>query len=184
MESVLLLGDPRLRTVSQKIEDFNRNELHRSISRLQNTLEEFRRIHGFGRGIAAPQLGIDLRMIAINLGLGSQMIINPVITRKAETMFRLWDDCMSFPNLLVKVQRCTSISLRYQDESGQVQYWNELNRAESELMQHEIDHLDGILAVDRAIDRQSLVCRSEYERNRDYFIRQVDHQMEPELNRA
>jgi peptide deformylase len=56
---------------------------------------------------------------------------------------------MSFPWLMVKVQRHKSISITYQDESGQVKEWNHIDQATSELLQHEIDHLDGVLAVDR-----------------------------------
>ena len=75
----------------------------------------------------------------------------------------LWDDCFSFPDILAKVNRNLSIEIRYRDEEGK-----KLSlRAESglsELLQHEIDHLDGILAIDRAVDSKHIVYRSEYER--------------------
>ena len=75
----------------------------------------------------------------------------------------LWDDCFSFPDILVKVNRSLSIDVRYQDEEGK----KRTLRAESglsELLQHEIDHLNGILAIDRAVDSKHIVFRSEYER--------------------
>jgi peptide deformylase len=54
-----------------------------------------------------------------------------------------------------------------------------LGQAESELLQHEIDHLDGILAIDHALDASSIIYRSEYEKNREYFDRLVDYTIEP-----
>jgi peptide deformylase len=64
---------------------------------------------------------------------------------------------MSFPWLMVKVRRHKSISIQYQDEQGCTQEMNHIDQATSELLQHEIDHLDGVLAVDLALDQNSLV---------------------------
>jgi len=86
-----------------------------------------------------------------------------------------WDDCMSFPFLLVKVRRHQSISIRYRDELGSVHEWTQMGRAQSELLQHEIDHLDGILAVDRAVDENSLVSRELFDTQRELFEAQVDY---------
>ena len=87
----------------------------------------------------------------------------------------MWDDCMSFPNLLVRLKRNLSISVRFVDGQNRPQEWLGLNQAVSELLQHEIDHLDGVLAVDRALDRESLVLREVFETQRPYFERQVDY---------
>ena len=76
-------------------------------------------------------------------------------------MFEVWDDCLSVPDQLVLVRRHVSISLDYQDDTGQSHGWNDLTRDESELMQHEIDHLDGILMTERAIDDDSIRPMSE-----------------------
>ena len=73
----------------------------------------------------------------------------------------LWDDCFSFPDLMVKVRRHLSIVVRYQDPAGR----HHTLRAEgslSELLQHEIDHINGVLAIDRAIDSRHIIYRSEY----------------------
>jgi peptide deformylase len=91
----------------------------------------------------------------------------------------MWDDCMSFPDLLVRVARARSISLDYVDEHGKAKQWRELDEAAAELLQHEIDHLDGILAVDRALDAESLVLRAAYERNRELFDSRVDYTITP-----
>ncbi len=166
---VLLMGDPRLRRISEEV-IFPLSQAHcNEINTLHETLKEFRKENGFGRAIAAPQIGVNRRCIACNLEGAVFSIINPVITWKTEGTFTLWDDCMSFPDLLVKVKRFTSITLKYRDERGEEHLWEHLDTSLSELMQHEIDHLDGILAVDRTVDRESLVYRSVFESNRAFF---------------
>lgn len=183
MPEVLLLGDPRLRVRSSEVVSCDAREL----GELAATLEEFRRRHGFGRAISAPQIGIARRFIALNLGKGTFFVVNPVITWRSDETFTMWDDCMSFPDLLVRVARARSLSLEYVDEQGKRKEWRELDQAAAELLQHEIDHLDGILAVDyamteRAIDGESLVMRREYERNREYFDAKVDYAIVPTIN--
>lgn len=174
---VLLLGDPRLRARSAEVAAYDADEF----DALAATLDAFRRRHGFGRAISAPQIGIAKRFIAVNLGQGTFFVVNPVTTWRSEETFTLWDDCMSFPDLLVRVERARSLSLEYVDEQGRRQEWRELDQAAAELLQHEIDHLDGVLAVDRAMDRESLVMRREYERNRESFDAMVDYAIVPTI---
>ena len=177
MADVLLLGDPRLRVRSNEVERYDASEFEA----LAATLDAFRRRHGFGRAISAPQIGIAKRFIAVNLGRGTFFVVNPVVAWRSDATFTMWDDCMSFPDLLVRVARNESLSLEYVDEQGRPKEWRELDRAAAELLQHEIDHLDGVLAVDRAIDAQSLVMRAEYERNREFFDAQVDYAIVPTI---
>ncbi|MBV8515870.1 MAG: peptide deformylase [Acidobacteria bacterium] len=169
---VLLLGDARLRVCSAEVERFDDAN---AFDTLAATLDAFRRTHGFGRAISAPQIGIAQRFIATNLGRGTFFIVNPVITWRSAETFTMWDDCMSFPDLLVRVARHESISLDYVDETGAAKTWKELDRAVAELLQHEIDHLDGILAVDRALDRDSLVMKRVYDAERERFDAMVDY---------
>jgi peptide deformylase len=177
MAEVLLLGDPRLRVRSAEVASHDAQ----AFDALAATLEEFRRVHGFGRAISAPQIGIAQRFIAVNLGKGTFFIVNPIVTWKSEETFTMWDDCMSFPDLLVRVERARSLSLEYVDEQWKRKEWRELDQAAAELLQHEIDHLDGVLAVDRAMDPESLVMRREYERNREYFDAKVDYAIVPTI---
>ncbi|HEX8170419.1 MAG TPA: peptide deformylase [Thermoanaerobaculia bacterium] len=170
MADVLLLGDPRLRVRSAEVTSFEA-----SFDDLAATLDAFRKRHGFGRAISAPQIGRAQRVIACNLGRGTFFLVNPVITWRSEETFTMWDDCMSFPDLLVRLRRHESISIEYVDERGAPKWWRELGRAESELLQHELDHLDGILAVDRALDRDSLVMRAVYEARREELAATVDY---------
>ena len=174
MAPVLLLGDARLREISKPVESFASEDFRRAREALDETLAEFRRTHGFGRAISAPQIGVQQRFIAMALPGGPPLLANPIITWKSDDTFTMWDDCMSFPSLLVRVRRFSSISIRYQDERGDTHAWEKLDRATSELLQHEIDHLDGILAIDRAIDRDSLVLRETFEAMRDEMLKRVD----------
>jgi len=175
MSDVLLLGDPRLRLRSQEVESYDEH----AFAELAATLETFRRAHGFGRAISAPQIGIPQRFIAVHLLHQPFFIVNPVITWRSEETFTMWDDCMSFPDLLVRVRRAQSISLDYVDEHGHPHQWSDLDQAAAELLQHEIDHLDGILAVDRALDRDALVLRGVYAADRERFDAQVDYTIIP-----
>ena len=177
MADVLLLGDPRLRVRSSEVERYDVD----AFAALASTLEAFRRKHGFGRAISAPQIGIAQRFIACNLGKGTFFIVNPVITAKSDETFTMWDDCMSFPDLLVRVARAKSMSIEYVDEHFQTRTWRDMDQASAELLQHEIDHLDGILAVDRALDAESLVMRGQYEKDREYFDAKVDYTIVPTL---
>ncbi len=178
MADVLLLGDPRLRVRSTEVESYDAD----AFDSLAATLDAFRKEHGFGRAISAPQIGIAKRFIAVNLGKATFFVVNPVVTWRSEETFTMWDDCMSFPDLLVRVQRVKSLSLEYVDEQGKAKRWNELDQAAAELLQHEIDHLDGILAVDRALDRESLVIKKVYDSDRERFDAMVDYAIAPLSN--
>jgi peptide deformylase len=158
---ILLLGDPLLRTVSAPVRaPWDALPVFQD---LRDTLHEFRRTHGFGRGISAVQIGEALRLIYIEFEGAAYAIRNPEYEFQSEGKFRLWDDCFSFPDLLVYLERSESVRVRYEDEDGKVRRLDAAG-ALSELLQHEIDHLDGILAIDRALDRNSLCTREEYVR--------------------
>jgi succinate dehydrogenase / fumarate reductase flavoprotein subunit len=97
---------------------------------------------------------------ALMQGLADGYFVLPytIGTFLSEDMFELWDDCMSFPNLLVKVKRHKSLTIKYLDENWQTQEW-QMTDDLSELLQHEYDHLDGILCTMRAIDEKSFKWR-------------------------
>jgi peptide deformylase len=158
---ILQLGDPLLRTVSAPVGA--PSPAIPVFEDLRDTLHEFRRTYGFGRGISAVQIGEPLRLIYIEFEGTPYAIRNPEYEFQIEVKFRLWDDCFSFPGLLVYLERSESVRVRYHDEQGEVRRL-EATGALSELLQHEIDHLDGILAIDRAIDRNSLCTREEHVR--------------------
>ncbi len=165
VRKVLILGDPLLRTRSAEVKNLGEPALEQEIRDIKETLEDFRIKNGFGRGIAAIQMGIPKRIIGLNLGGGPFVLINPQITFRSAEERAVWDDCMSFPDLVVKVGRSIGLSLVYQNEEGARVEWNNLSFAESELLQHEMDHLDGILALDRALDDRSIIYKTEFQKN-------------------
>jgi len=178
-DRVLPLGDPRLRRRSAPVADPGAPAVRAEVARLKAALEEFRRERGFGRGIAAPQIGSPIQLVALNLGVGPLALLNPVLTWRSEETFTLWDDCMCFPDLLVRVRRHRSVSVSFLDEEGCPRTWERLGMAESELLQHEVDHLHGVLAVDLALDSRSLVLRAAYDADPAYFRAQVDYVISP-----
>lgn len=173
--AVLPLGSPGLRAVSAPVADVRDPALRVEVARLHATLADFRERNGFGRAVSAPQIGVPRRFIALALAGYPGLLINPEIVWRSEATFTMWDDCMSFPTLLVRLRRHRSISVQYLDEQGARRELAGLDPAVSELLQHEIDHLDGVLAVDHALDRESLVTRQAFEADPAYFRRQVDY---------
>ncbi len=155
---ILQLGDPVLRAISTPVSAADAAPI---FADLRDTLHEFRRAHGFGRGISAVQIGQPLRLIYLEFEGRPYAIRNPIYEAQNDSKFRLWDDCFSFPNLLVQLERSQTVAVLYEDEHGQPVRLDAAG-ALSELLQHEMDHLDGILAVDRALDRDSLCTREEY----------------------
>ena len=174
---ILLLGEPVLREIARPVESFDDPIFIRDRQLLYATLLDFRQKNKFGRAISAPQIASSQRLIAMHLNGEPHFIINPEITWTSTERFTMWDDCMSFPSLLVRLERERSISIHFQNENGKHQDWEHLDIATSELLQHEIDHLDGILAIDRAIDRESIVLRETYSRMRKHFRRLVDYEI-------
>lgn len=150
IHDILKLGDPRLYEVSEPVLESDLPQVPSWTQQLHEAMDDIRKVYGFGRGIAAPQLGIMKRMFYLNLDR-PYVIINPELKGLSEEQFELWDDCMSFPNLLVKVTRHQSLTLEYLDENWKKQSWR-VEGALSELIQHEFDHLDGILCTMRAMD--------------------------------
>jgi peptide deformylase len=183
MSEILLLGDRRLRLVAEEVTDFESPELETACSRLWRALDSFRREYGFGRAVAAPQLGIPLRLIATNVNGGTEFLVNPRVTWSAGERFTMWDDCMSFPDLLVRVERSPSLSLEFTSERGEKRRWTEVGLDVAELLQHELDHLDGILAVDRATGANPIVKREIYLRDREELDATVDYTIDRGLRR-
>jgi len=157
LADLLLLGDLRL---YETCEPILREELPLVpgwVADLDNVMHEVRAKYGFGRAIAAPQLGIMKRLIYMNIDK-PVAFINPELTMLSEDLFELWDDCMSFPNLLVRVRRHCGLTINYLDENWQPQTW-QMEGSLSELLQHEYDHLNGILCTMRAVDEKAFKWR-------------------------
>jgi peptide deformylase len=181
------LGDPVLRVRCAPTASLSAEALREGGARLQATLAAFRRAHGFGRAIAAPQVGLPVRMVAMDLGprdypdggRGPLLLLDPEVEWRSDETFALWDDCMSFPWLLVRVRRHASLSLRFRDGEGRQRRWEHVDAALAELLQHELDHLDGVLALDRAEPavpgEDAVIGRGAFAAAADRFRAQVDY---------
>lgn len=162
---ILQLGNPLLLQTSQPVQDFSSPQVEAVINDLRDTLRDFQCRHGYGRGIAAVQIGELTRIIFIRMQPAGfcGALINPVISQASDEQMTLWDDCFSFPDLLVQVNRSKSVVVDYFDETGQARNLHAEGDL-SELLQHEIDHLDGILAIHRAVSLSAFATREEWQR--------------------
>jgi peptide deformylase len=159
---ILLLGNPILRQSCVAVKAPRTDEIQSIVKDLRDTLSGFRSRRGFGRGIAAAQIGVSQKIIFVSSDY-TGALINPTITKRSRKKFRLWDDCFSFPDILVHVERNYSVEVAFIDEQGKRKQL-QAEGSFSELLQHEIDHLHGVLAVDRAIDSKHIILRSEFEK--------------------
>ena len=153
LHNILLLGDARLYESCEAVQAHEVESLQTAVGTMSACILAFRKKYGLGRAIAAPQIGVMKRLVVMNVDQ-PMAFYNPQLFDQSEEMMELWDDCMSFPNLLVRLQRHQSCKMRFRDANWQEHIWD-LKDDLSELMQHEIDHLDGILATMRALDGQS-----------------------------
>jgi peptide deformylase len=157
LNDLLLLGHPLLYQVSGPVLEYELPEVSNWVADLHNVIQEIRAKYHFGRAIAAPQLGIMKRLIYMDIDQ-PRVFINPELTNLSKEMFEVWDDCMCFPNLLVRVRRHKTLTIKYLDENWKAREWAVANDL-SELLQHEYDHLNGILCTMRAIDDMSFKWR-------------------------
>jgi peptide deformylase len=162
---VLQLGDPLLRQRSFSVDPKTR-EIRDLVRDLADTLAHWRSKTGYGRGIAAPQLGVLQRVIFLKLpSADSWPLINPEIIDRSDETIIVWDACLSFLSIFMQVERHRQITVRYQNLTGEsVEFEAGDDCYLSELLQHEIDHLDGILAIDRVVDLKTICTREEFEK--------------------
>jgi peptide deformylase len=158
LSDLILLGDPRLYEVCTPVEEHEHAQVAGWAADLHDVMEAVRAKYHFGRAIAAPQLGIMKRLIYMNIER-PVVIVNPELSDLSEAQIELWDDCMCFPNLLVRVKRHRYLTLRYLDADRLPQVMH-LADDRAELIQHEYDHLNGILCTMRAIDAQAFKWRN------------------------
>jgi peptide deformylase len=156
---ILLLGDPRLHLRCAPVGQEEAASLGSVVEDLHDTLFDFRARWGAGRAIAAPQIGVARRLVYMHVGEPT-ILVNPVLEPRGADTFEVWDDCMSFPELLVRVARHRRVRVTWRDLQ-----WREHSRVVdddlAELLQHECDHLDGVLATSRAVGPDAFALRSQ-----------------------
>ncbi len=156
IRTVLKMGDPRLLQVAKKVGKFNTPELEALIQDMQDTMAALN-----GAGLAAPQIGVDQQVVIFGVEYNPRypraetvpftVLINPVLTPLTKKMEEDWEGCLSVPGLRGIVPRYTR--LRYQ---GVDQFGNVIDRSvdgfHARVVQHECDHLQGILYPMRIAD--------------------------------
>jgi peptide deformylase len=162
MYELLTLPDERLRQRSKNITCFDAR-----LEQLHQTLEQAMLDGQGGVGIAAPQLGIFKRMVIVDCSLGLHknknhgrlIMVNPeIIEQDGEVLGR--EGCLSVPEWVGTVPRARRITVRYQDLRGNV-YELSTKAFEARVIQHEIDHLDGILFIDKVVSTKDLIRRMD-----------------------
>lgn len=131
------------------------------ISKLKSALREYRRMTGKGRGIAAIQIGVPLRISVVYENKKLMTIINPRITKKSSALFSYPEICMSANPIIAMVVRPAYLEFEYLNEDGDKQSWNEPdNRIMNRVFQHEIDHMEGIVNID-LVQSKELILNSD-----------------------
>ncbi len=160
---ILVYPDPRLKQISKPVAQFD-DSLRRFIRDLEETL----RAGPGGVGIAAPQVGYFERIVIVDVSCkpkikhhGRLVLINPeILSREGSAVGR--EGCLSVPEYIGNVARAKFITLRAQDEFGDSREF-QMERYEARAVQHEIDHLDGLLLLNRLVSRRDLFRRQTQE---------------------
>lgn len=157
------LGDPRLREPARPVEWPDAPGVAAAAADVADTLADWAERTGYGRGMAAPQIGVALRLVHIRIG-EPFTLLDPVIVGRSEETWEPWETCLSFSvAFFCTVRRHTWVDVTYRSPDGR----SHTIRADDQLghcLQHELDHLDGVLAVDRMTGPASLCMRREFER--------------------
>lgn len=162
IRKIFRLGNDLLRKESKSIELPLGSIEEKLLIDLKDTLHNFIKENGFGRGIAAPQIGVLKKVLCIDMtGSDPKYFINPVITYYSDEKIKLFDDCFSMPYIMVNILRSKKIKVKYFDKNG-VMHHEEFENDWAELLQHEIDHLYGILAIDRVKSLSDIWSKAEY----------------------
>jgi peptide deformylase len=144
---IRMFGDPVLKTRASPVESFDG-----SLSNLAEDMLATMREHE-GVGLAANQVGRLKRILVAALEEDEFVLVNPVVEEAAETTERELEGCLSISGIQVEVERPTAITVSGQDASGSP-LKIEASGLLARILQHEIDHLDGVLILDRT-DRES-----------------------------
>ena len=183
---ILQLGDDLLRQCCDEIETEKIKNVHSYPAllsvrdRLHKALQMHKGIHGYGRACAAPQIGEKLMMIAMKLSDREPAVTlyNPHIIEHSEEKMSLWDDCFSIEGKMIRLERYKTVTVKFVNDQGDDKIWR-CEEALSELLQHEIDHLNGILAIDRVLpdltDCKSIIDRTEWLRDQDFYNKHVTY---------
>jgi peptide deformylase len=162
MSFIRRLGDPVLKSSATPVDRFD-DSLRRQVSRMAGIMGD-----AFGVGLAAPQLGISQRLLVYRVGPDAPVVAlaNPELEWTSATQETLDEGCLSIPGITVDVERPVYVRVRALDEDGESRLV-EASGLEARVIQHEMDHLDGVLILDRTTrDERKRALRELRERER------------------
>jgi peptide deformylase len=176
------MGDPVLRERAAEVsaEELASAETQQLIDDMVETMRAAN-----GAGLAAPQVGVAKRIAVIEVREGNPrypykppipltVIVNPELTPIGDATFATNEGCLSMPNVRGDLERFESVGVRYLDRDG-APHESTRRGLTAGTFQHEVDHLDGILFVDRMADMSSLSTWAEFERHgKDEFVARVE----------
>ncbi len=146
---VLRMGDPRLWQKSLRVEKFGTKELAELLTDMRDTMA-----HLNGAGLAAPQISVGLRVVIFGVKANPRypgveevpdtVLINPVITPLSDEIEEGWEGCLSVPGMRGWVPRYHSLHYKGRDEKG-MPFERTVEGFHARVVQHEVDHLDGVL---------------------------------------
>jgi peptide deformylase len=138
------LGDPVLKSSATPVDRFD-DSLRKQVSRMAGIMGD-----AFGVGLAAPQLGISQRLLVYRVGTDAPLVAlaNPELEWSSRDQEMLDEGCLSIPGITVDVERPVHVRVRALDEEGETRLV-EASGLEARVIQHEMDHLDGVLILDR-----------------------------------
>lgn len=157
MNKILLLGDEGLYGRCEEVQPGELKSLRVQMEKLYNVVVDFKGKNGWGDAISAPQIGLKKRMICMNLAEPT-MIINPVLEFPEKTTYKVAENCISAPGLWVRIERYRQCILHYRNADWiyrQVLLEDDL----AYLIQHMVDHLDGIMPTMRAVDEKAFYSK-------------------------
>lgn len=162
IKKVVMIGNQELRKKSDEV-SFSNDDISQYIKDLKDTLNHLQSIKNIGRAIAGPQIGCMKRIIYMESSDRRIVMINPEIVMKSHDTFEVWDSCFSADvAFFCKTIRNKTIEVNYFNENGE-EIREIFSGDLSELFQHEIDHLNGVLFTDHTLDNQ-IIMRSEWEK--------------------
>lgn len=159
----LELGDPALRQPALRVDEPQNPAVKAAIQDLRDTLRDFRTRNGWGRALAAPVIGVPLRIVLIETETEQMVLLNPGFERWSSDQIEAFESCITFPALWGSVSRPRAVTVQALDEAGaplRVEAEGDLAR----ILQHEIDHLDGLTWLDREPQIETLCTTGEYQR--------------------
>ena len=133
--------DPCLRVKTKPVEIFDKD--------LRATLKAMADMMYLNRGIglAAPQVGLGIEVVVVDIGEGLINFVNPVILERSKKTSRMEEGCLSLPGVTVTVKRPEGVTVRARDERGEF-FMKKFTGLAATAVQHEIDHLNGRLIID------------------------------------